>query len=261
MRLGCCTRLEQAEIVLAAGFDYLELPVATVRPEEPAAAFATVAAQIRRWPLRPEAFNVFLPPSLPVVGPAVDWVAVQRYVQTATERLADLGAAVLVFGSAGARRRPDDFPPERAWQQLCDFTRLAGDEAGRRGITLVIEPITRRVANTITSVQEALALARAVDHPAVRVLADLYHMAEDDEPLEVILTAGPWLRHVHVPVPDLPILTSTGRVYDHHRFLRLLREAGYTGRISVEDNGRRFRDLGREAPAVAQALRAWWAAF
>ena len=90
-------------------------------------------------------------------------------------------------------------------------------------------------------------MAKRVDMPEVAVLADFYHMDEEDEPLSNIADAGAQLAHVHV--------ADTGRLYpgtgsyDYPGFWAALGEAGYDARISVECN---WRDFPSEvAPAMA----------
>src|SRR5437762_8753751 len=91
MRYGCCvSSVEQIDIVAAAGFDFCELPARMVQPfdDEPAALPALRA--IGGAPLRPEAFNVLVPPHLPLVGPQADLDAVGAYLQRAFARMAQL---------------------------------------------------------------------------------------------------------------------------------------------------------------------------
>ena len=66
------------------------------------------------------------------------------------------------------------------------------------------------------------------------------------------------LRHVHLPVPELAVLQSEGLTFDHVTYLKMLKAAGYDGRISVEDNGRRFVNFEAEAgPVLEWLVEAW----
>ncbi|WP_163582115.1 TIM barrel protein [Gracilibacillus saliphilus] len=66
------------------------------------------------------------------------------------------------------------------------------------GITIVIEPLNKKESNIITSVPETVALVEKVNRPSIQVLADLYHMMEENESLENIKTARSYLQYVHV---------------------------------------------------------------
>ncbi|MFO7169551.1 MAG: sugar phosphate isomerase/epimerase, partial [Chloroflexota bacterium] len=68
MRFGCCVAPEQIDVIARAGFDYCELPARAVRPLEDDRAAAPALDAIAAAPLRPEAFNVLVPPEIRMVG-------------------------------------------------------------------------------------------------------------------------------------------------------------------------------------------------
>lgn len=250
MRFGCCVDLDKAQIVKEAGYDYIELPVATVKAEQPNSEFEPIIDRVHSLEIVPEAWNCLLPADMKVTGPEVDKYRIERYLRTAFERIEELGGQIVVFGSGAARRVPEGFPREQAWQQLVDFVSLAGQIAGTHGICIAIEPLNSRETNIINSVTEALELARAADHPFVRVLADLYHVDEEHEPLEHILEAEGYLVHTHT--------ADTGRFYPgsgsypHREFFEKLRAIGYNERMSVEC---KWNDFESECARALEFLR------
>ncbi len=250
MRFGCCVGLDKAEIVQEAGYDYIELPVSTVKAESPDSEFEPILEQVHLLEIVPEAWNCLLPGDMKVTGPEVDKYRVERYLRTAFERIEELGGEIVVFGSGGARTVPEGFPREEAWQQLVEFVSLAGQVAGTHGITIAIEPLNSKESNIINSVAEAVELAKAADHPFVRVLADLYHIDEEKEPLEHILESGDYIVHTHT--------ADTGRFYPgsgsypHREFFRNLRAVGYNDRMSVEC---RWNDFESECRKALEFLR------
>ncbi|MGQ9629190.1 MAG: sugar phosphate isomerase/epimerase family protein [bacterium] len=263
MRFGCCVSpkpdlVANMKVAEDAGCDFVELTVGTVDPEGPEDGFLELKGRLSAFKVKPEAFNVFIPGELKLVGNEVDFPRISRYVDSALKRVAELGGRVVVFGSGGARRVPEGFPFDRARDQLVRFLDMVADVARREGITIAIEPLYRKASNIVNSVPEALDLAKAVNRQEIRVLADLFHVSEENEPLLHVAEAGRYLAHVHIPVPEVPELASEGKPFDHEGFFRALRDAGYDGRISVEDNGRRFTDFAREAPAVLRFLRRRW---
>ncbi len=258
MRWGCCGPAERMQAVSDAGFDYVELPVRALLPDRPEEAFEPVREGWRGSGVRPEAFNVFVPAALRIVGEAVDFEALTAHVDAVLRRAASVGGEVVVFGSGGARNAPEGFPPGRAYDQVVRFCRMAGEAAGRYGVVIAIEPLTRQGCNMINTVAEAVRLSRDAGRGEVGVLADLYHMEMDAELWRHISDAAPLLRHVHLPAPQVEALRSEGRDFDHRTFLRTLKEAGYDGRISVEDNSRRFVDFEAEAGPVRERLVELW---
>lgn len=251
MRFGCCVGLDKAQIVQEAGYDYIELPVSTVKAESPDSEFEPILEQASSLEIIPEAWNCLLPGDMKVTGPEVDKYRVERYLRTAFERIEELGGEIVVFGSGGARTVPEGFPREEAWQQLVEFVSLAGQIAGTHGITIAIEPLNSKESNIINSVAEAVELAKAADHPFVRVLADLYHIDEEKEPLEHILDSEYYIVHTHT--------ADTGRFYPgsgsypHREFFRNLRSVGYNDRMSVEC---RWNDFESECRKALEFLRA-----
>src|SRR2546430_633847 len=133
MRFGCCvnmlvplgqgTGVELVEQVAAAGFDYLELPLARIAAlSEP--AFSAVCRRVEATQLSTEACNDFFPPELKLTGPQADVSRAPSYATGALERATRLGAKVVVFGSGGARAVPDEFPKAKGYEQL---VRLLGE--------------------------------------------------------------------------------------------------------------------------------------
>ena len=251
MQFGICMPIADVGIAHAAGFDFIEPTVRSLSPLDP--DFDTIRAPFDRAPLPTPVFNVFVPTEIPLTGLEVEWERVESYLEAAIGRVAALGGEAIVFGSGGARTVPDGFAKQEASQQLVRFLRLAGGVAERNDVTIVIEPLNARESNIVNSVVEGMELAQAAGHPRVRLLADLYHMMEDSEPLENITTCAAWLDHVHVA--DTTRGAPGEGDYPYAEFFRRLHEGGYSGRISIEC---RWDDLAAQAGPAGQFLRRMW---
>lgn len=253
MRFGVCAGIGQAELLAEAGYDYIELSAAGDLVQE---ANETDWAE-KRWaidamPLRPEAFNSFVRTGK-IVGPEADFERLRRYVQTTLARAAQVGGAVIVFGSGGARNIPEGFPREEAERQLRDFLNLCADASERSGVAVAIEPLHRGESNIINRVSEGAAWAREIGRPGVRNLADTFHMEREEEPLWAILASADVLAHTHT--------ADTGRfapgtgTYDHVTFFRILRAARYDSRLSSECTWTDF--AAQIGPSLAHLKTAW----
>lgn len=252
LRLGICAGPERTPLV-AGVYDYIELPTSALSPLEEDEAFAPRMEMLKALSLPVRALNVFIPREIKLVGEAVDRDLIERYVNTAIRRAGALGVETIVFGSGGARQVPEGFPREKAWAQLVDFLHLCAEQAREYGITLAIEPLNKKESNILNTYLEGVALAREVDLPEVRVLADLYHFMEDGEPLEDIAQAPEWLCHVHVADSDRRH-PGTG-IYPLPELFALLRQVGYQGKVSVECRwGEDFAQEAREAAAFLRSL-------
>ncbi len=253
MKLGVCADPAMSPVLAEAGFEFLELHVqnhlkTTVEDE---AAFTAELARIRTAALPCVAANSFLPASLKVTGPDINRNALAAYVEVAFERAAQVGIETIVFGSGAARRVPDDFEREIAWQQLLEFGQLLGALAQPYNLVVVVEPLNQRECNILTGVAECGRYVEAVDHPHVRLLVDAYHWLIDDNDADAIVACGPLLHHVH-------IATATTRRApgiedcDFTAFFRALKASGYDGRVSIEAG---WKDMATEAPVASATLR------
>ena len=144
MQFGCCAKIDQAEAVHAAGFDYLEAGVTSLIPDQDDAAFAPVLARYKASPIPVRAFNGFLPGDLKIVGPEVDEARAKMYVKRAIERIELIGATTAVIGSGGSRRVPDGFSRDEATRQIVRFLSIVADETDKSTVTVAIEPLNRK---------------------------------------------------------------------------------------------------------------------
>jgi hydroxypyruvate isomerase len=125
---------------------------------------------------------------------------------------------------------------QRAEDQFLQALSRCADALRGTGTTLVIEPLNRKESNLCNSVADGVRLARQLNRPEVRGLADLYHMDEEHEPLSALSQQGGWLAHIH--------LADTGRMnpgtgpgvgaYHYPQAFAQLKAAAYAGLMSCE---------------------------
>lgn len=264
MRLGCCASIDDAAKLKAAGFEFLEVGVQNVlKGQEDDATWSANAPKVEALPLPIEAANGLVPASLPIVGPQRDLAALKQYMHRVCDRAGKIGIRRLVFGSGGARRRPDGVDDATAFDHIVDFCRIAGDAAAPRGVTIVIEHLNRGETNTINSLAQELELMDRVDHPAVMALVDSYHYGKESETDNALLALGHRLKHVHVaevvnrcqPGGNGPFGT-TPDAFDFETFFALLRKIGYRERVSFE--GKWTKPVEEIGPATVELLKSAW---
>ena len=251
VQVGYCTSLGNIDAAKAAGFAYVELSTTEIAGLSDD-AFDRAAARIRQIGMPVPATNLFLPASLKVTGPDVAAAAQMTYVRTAFARLARLGTEIVVFGSGGARRVPDGFPAEQAFQQLVEFGRRIAPEARAHGITVAIEPLRREETNIINSAAEGLRLVTAIDDPNFQLMVDFYHLASEKEDPDIVIRAAGHIRHLHMANPTGRVFPRTWEEYDYAPFFAALKRIGYDRRISVEAS---TRDLSADAPQAIRLLQ------
>ncbi|MCC7494567.1 MAG: sugar phosphate isomerase/epimerase [Fimbriimonadaceae bacterium] len=233
-RLGVCAGCGQGAALQAAGAAYVEDGVQRLLvPDKPDEVFAPLLAAAQACPLPVAACNGFLPGSLRVTGPEARPDDILKYAAVAFARAAQVGVQVIVFGSGGARKLPEGFAKEAADQQFVALLKQMGPLAAPHGVTVVIEPLRRQECNYVNTVREGAAIATAVAHPNIRLLADLYHMLQNGETADDLATVAPLLAHTHVA--EKANRTAPGVAGDDlGPFLKALRTAGYRGRMSIE---------------------------
>ncbi len=254
MRWGICAA---PEINFdAAGWDYLEARVAAdLVPEGSDEEFETRLAALRSSPLQAEVANLFLPGHLPCVGPDVDSDRLQRYASAAFCRAKIAGIRVIVFGSGRSRQIPDGWPETKAFAQMVGLLEAIAPMAEDHGVTLVIEPLNRGECNFIHSPSDGARLVHAVNHPAFRLLVDVFHMLRNGEgPEEIERNAG-LIAHVHVAEKETR--SAPGVAGDDFRpYFAPLKRNGYDSRISIECQ---WTDASTEAPRALSVLQSQWA--
>ena len=216
------------------GFDYVDLPMAQMMALSDEEFEQLVVAPLRESGLPCVCSNNLFPASYRLTGPNADHDAAYAYCEKAFPRAAKLGASRLVFGSSGARNVPFGFPREEATRQLAALLTRLSPLAAQYGLTMVLEPLNRAESNILTSIRESVALCRAVDQPAVRMLVDSYHMSLSGETAADVAQTTGMLQHVHIARPLGRGLPCEGDGEDYPAFFRALRAAGYDDAVSIE---------------------------
>jgi D-psicose/D-tagatose/L-ribulose 3-epimerase len=260
-RIGCCGSMispatdrlgvEIVESLAQFGFDYIELSLSDMAALPPP-AFRRLRERMARSGIPCEACNNFFPPRVRLTGSNARLPAALEYAESALERAARLGVSIIVFGSSGAKNVPPGFSQDTAWQQIVHLLQHLGPRAAVHGITIAIEPLNQQESNIINRTAEGIKLAQAVNHPNVQLLIDYYHLRMEQENPEVILAAGPTVRHLH-------FAQVAGRAFPqgedegYTRFFDCLRKVDYQGRCSIEAY---TQDFAADAPRALQLLRA-----
>lgn len=234
--IGACTTPDKAAAVQSAGGQHVEPSVTGfLIPDKPDAAWAKNLQAAKASPLPVAACNGFLPGNLRSTGPETHHDAILKWADVAFTRAKQVGIDRIVFGSSGSRKIPDGFSKDQARAQFVELLRRLAPIAGEHEIVIVVEPLRREEDNFINTVLDGAWFVEQVNHPSVRLLADLYHLLCNGESHEDLRRVAPLLRHIHIAEKDGR--TAPGVHGDDFRpFFRALRGTGYAGRLSVEGN-------------------------
>jgi sugar phosphate isomerase/epimerase len=256
MRFGICAKAQRAAELRSAGADFVEENIQSFLQGFVPDAEWQGAEIARKSELPILAANSLVPADLKIVGPTVDFEKLTAYISKVASRAQKAGMKILVFGSGGARNIPDGYDRERAQNQIVAFCKMAAEACERAGITLVAEPLNRGESNVINTVAEAMTYVKAVNHKNFQCLVDAYHFWVENEPLENLEQAMPWIRHVHVADKDGRVAPGESGKADYRPFFRVLKRAKYQGAICVEALG--FNDFETVGKRVISYLHRQW---
>jgi sugar phosphate isomerase/epimerase len=244
--------IEAVEETARLGYDYIELSLREVAALD-TAGFSALNRRLEKSGLRSEACNNFYPTSQKITGPDVNFKALSAYTAQALRRAKEIGAEFVVFGSAGARSVPEGFPPEEAWRQIVNASKMIAEEADKTGITVAIEYHNKYEANVLLSMTEAMKLFRDTGMPRMQVLADYYHYAVQGEVPGDMAQAAGHIVHAHfAELNDRAFPLEPKKEYSD--FIKALTDGGYTGRMSIEAFTKNFSEDAAKALAVMREL-------
>jgi D-psicose/D-tagatose/L-ribulose 3-epimerase len=248
MRISLCNEViagldfaRQCEFVRAVGYDGIEIAPFTLGDEPHRLAPA------RRAEIRKIAADAGVPITglhyLMVAPKGLSITAVDAGVKEATlaairglcELAADLGAPILVHGSPAQRQLE---PNQEIEGRKRGIECMAAAAAAARdvGVVYLLEPLAREDTAFINTVEEAVAVVRAIGSPALRTILDCSAAGRAEaEPIPDVLRK--WLptgliAHIHLNDPN-----RRGPGEENLAFapiLAALKAHGYSGMAAIE---------------------------
>ncbi len=233
--MGIAASLDKAAALKEAGAQFLTESVGNfLVPDQPDDVFQKNRARLAASPLPILACNGFLRPALlRCVGPDARPDLILPWAENAFRRMKLAGGKFIVFGSGSSRQLPEGWAREKADEQFVSLLKQLGPLAEASDITLVVEQLRAEECNYINHIAQGAALIRAANHPHVRMLADLYHIAcMCDSPADLKAAMDVV---VHVEIAEKQSRTLPGVTGDDFRpYFHVLRESGYRGAVSIE---------------------------
>ncbi|MEP7292260.1 MAG: sugar phosphate isomerase/epimerase family protein [Chloroflexota bacterium] len=150
----------------------------------------------------------------------------------------DIGAAGVIFvPHFGAPVLPDLSPwmssAELEAEMLHMHLRTLSDYAEALGVDLYVEPINRYETHLLNRLEQAARVTRRLNHPRVKIVADLFHMAlEETDTAAAIHAHADCIGHVHLADHNRR-LPGEGMI-DFAAAAAALKAIGYTGWLAYE---------------------------
>ena len=155
------------------------------------------------------------------------------YMKELTRFCGDIGGGVMVVGSPKQRNVVEGIDFATAWDLAKDTFQQILPVAEDKGVTLCIEPLSTAETDFINTAEDAMRMAREVDHPNLKIILDVKAMSSEGKDLpEIIRSAEGMVGHVHANDAN-----RRGPGFGDTDFVPIaaaLREIEYDGYVSVE---------------------------
>lgn len=200
MKIGVCTSPDKLQLVAELGYDYIEPNFSWMTGLDDQ-TFAEKTAIVQSSPIKAESFCIFFPGGMKLYAldgnqePLLREVA--AYAEKGFSRAAQWGGKVAVIGSGYVRGIPEGMTREETERQFACVLKVLGEIAEKYGMTVVVEPLSRKECNFIHTVEEGETVARMSGQAAVGTLVDFYHFWNNDEDMSTLSIHADKLFHAH----------------------------------------------------------------
>ena len=253
---GCCSNMlgsiedpigrSAISAIKSIGFDYIELPLAQIT-ELSDATFRELVQLLKDIGLPCYACNNLFPVNFQLTGPGINRSGINSYVEKAFQRVAELGAKTVVFGSGKARNVPSGYPMEKANQDLVVLLKDIAKIANSYGIVIAIESLNSTECNILNHLTECYNLARVVSDANVQVLLDTYHMQLMGDNLSELDSMMEMVAHVHVSDPPERTFPRIQNLQYYEHLMHALCAISGVKTISIEGYTHSFEQDSSEA--------------
>ena len=109
----------------------------------------------------------------------------------------ELAAAGVIF--VPCFHKQSDLPPDELDKILLDILPAIGEHAQKAGSRVLLEPLNKNETFYLNRIEQAAAICAKVNHPAICLMGDFYHMGlEEKSDQQAFVTGGKWLHHIHL---------------------------------------------------------------
>lgn len=100
------------------------------------------------------------------------------------------------------------------------------------GVSLILEPLNKAETHFLNTVKHAVKICQRIGSSHVKVLADIYHMNQEEDIVETIHVASSYIAHVHIASSDRQLPCPDD--IDYPAVIDALREINYDGAVALE---------------------------
>ena len=186
---------------------------------------------------------------MPNLYNAITLVDKQRGIDLVLEVAQQLGSPTVAgpfYSAVGRCWRSSAAEREHDVEQVARTLRALGEYAADHGVVLGVETLNRFETSFLNTTAQALELIARIDHPAVGVALDLFHLGIEEKNVgDALRAAGPRLVHLQVAENDRGTPGTGSLPWDD--VAKALHEIGYRGRVVIETFSDRVEAIARAA--------------
>jgi D-psicose/D-tagatose/L-ribulose 3-epimerase len=174
------------------------------------------------------------------------------YIKSLLDVMAEVGTPVLVgplYSAVGRAEPTEKEEYKRQWETVVNHLKSLAEYAGERNLKLAIEPLNRYETDFINTCSQVMDLVKDVNHDAIGILLDTYHMnIEEKDSAKAILAAGKKLIHFHACGCDRG--TPGNDHINWNAIVSALKQVGYDNSIVIES-------FTTDVKVIAKAASIW----
>ncbi len=180
------------------------------------------------------------------------------YLDKLIDFCADLGGPCMIFGSPN-QRNTMGIPIEEAKKYFADGLTGVADHAQKRDVKILIEHLPKYATDVINTLEEALGLAKQINHPAIQIVFDFHNAVDETEPFDVLLQKYyENIEHIHIQEMDGKHLGTGTAVNNYVKAFQTLKDSKYDKWISLEvfDFSPGGKKIAEESMSVLKQIEA-----
>jgi len=230
------------------GFETVEIPIEDPAHIDP----AYVKAELDKHGLVCGSACACLGPDRDLRGTPEQQKAALDYMKACLDQMVVLSCPRLIGPVYSSVGRADAVPPaeyQRQWKTVTRNLKALCRYAEQRGKQICMEPLNRFETDFINTVNQALAMVKAVGSPALRLHLDTFHMnIEEKCQGAAIKKAGKLLGHFHACGSDRGTPGNDHINWEH--IAEALKKVKYDGDVVIES-------FTQDVKVIARAAAIW----
>lgn len=235
MKYGCGTTIDNYSILQALCFDYIELPgnqISQMTDDE----FNALKTILENGSVKCCGFNAALTPDIVITGEGYDLEKAKAYAELLCKRGSQLHISAIGIGSPKSRKFQEGDDLEKAWKETEAFMTMFADVAAPYGIIVMYESLNHTESAFGLRIREGADLVKKINRPNLKIVFDIYHMAMEQEDIQELEYALPYVHHIHIAERvGAERRYPSDALYDYYKkLLTPVIRSGYQGAICTE---------------------------